>query len=366
MKVPMVDLQAEYEGIRSEVEPAMLAALASAHYIQGPNVQAFEEEAAAYLGGCHVVSCASGTDALLLALRACDIGPGDEVITTPFSFVATASSILMTGATPVFVDIHSRSFNITPEAVEAAITPRTRAVIPVHLFGQPADIPGLRAVCDRYGLRLIEDAAQAFGADIGGRKCGTLGDIGCFSFYPSKNLGAFGDGGMVATRDERLARKLRVLASHGSAVRYHHSTLGYNSRLDELQAVVLRIKLRRVDECNELRRAHARAYNVCLAGSGIVTPFEDHVGRHVFHQYTIKSDRRDAVQAALTAARIASAIFYPIPLHRQELFGERYAGLHLPAAERVAARVLSLPMSPTLTAAQIAYVADTVLAALEG
>lgn len=366
MRVPMVDLQAEYDSIRSEVEPAMLAALASAQYIQGPNVKAFEEEASAYLGGGHAVSCASGTDALLLALRACDIGPGDEVITTPFSFVATASTILMTGATPVFADIHSRSFNLTPEAVEAAVTPRTRAVIPVHLFGQPADIASLRAVCDKHGLRLIEDVAQAFGADIDGRKCGTLGDIGCFSFYPSKNLGAFGDGGMAFTRDETLARKLRVLASHGSAVRYHHSTLGYNSRLDELQAVILRIKLRRVDKFNELRRAHARAYNVHLADSGIFTPFEDHVGTHVFHQYTIKSERRDAILAALTAAGISCAIFYPIPLHRQEMFGDRYADLHLPSAERVAGCVLSLPMSPMLTEAQIAYVADTVLAAVGG
>lgn len=363
MLIPMVDLKAEYALLKDEVEPAVLTALASAQYIGGPNVRAFEQEVAAYNGVRHAISCASGTDALLLALRACGVGPGDEVITTPFTFVATASTISMCGARPVFVDIDAKTYNLDPARIEAAITPHTRAVVPVHLYGQPADLEPIAEICQTHGLRLIEDAAQAFGAEYGGRKSGAYGDLGCFSFYPSKNLGAFGDGGMVITDDDALADKVRVLASHGSRQRYHHDVLGYNSRLDELQAAILRVKLKHVDAFNTARRRIAHRYNAQLAGCGVATPHEDGKGLHVFHQYTLQSDRRDRIQAALTEAGISSAIYYPIPLHRQALYAGECRDLRLPVAEAAAARVLSLPISPLLTDEQIDRICEVVRAA---
>lgn len=363
MNIPMVDLKAEYELMRSEIDQATLAALAAAQYIGGPNVRAFEQEAAAYCGVRHAIACASGTDALLLSLRACGVKPGDEVITTPFTFVATASTITLCGARPVFVDIDPRTCNLDPARVEAAITPKTRAIAPVHLYGQPAHLEPLAELCRRHNLRLVEDAAQSFGAEYGGRKSGAYGDLGCFSFYPSKNLGAFGDGGMVITDDDELADEVRVLANHGSRERYHHSALGYNSRLDEIQAAILRVKLKRIDDFNRQRRRAAHAYNARFEGSGLITPHEDGRSLHVFHQYTLQGDRRDAIQAALSAAGIASAIYYPIPLHRQALYADQYAGLSLPVTERVVQKVVSLPMSPLLTEAQIDRVAGVVLAA---
>lgn len=366
MNLPMVDLKAEYELLRDELEQATLAALAATQYIGGPNVRTFEQEAAAYCGVKHAIACASGTDALLLSLRACGIQAGDEVITTAFTFVATASTITLCGAKPVFVDIDPRTCNLDPARVEAAVTPRTRAIVPVHLYGQPTHLEPLADLCRKHRLRLIEDAAQSFGAEYGGRKSGAYGDLGCFSFYPSKNLGAFGDGGMVITDDDELAAQVRVLANHGSRERYHHSVLGYNSRLDELQAAILRVKLKRVDEFNRKRRRAAHAYNARLEGSGVVTPHEDGRGLHVFHQYTVQSDRRDAIQAALSAAGIASAIYYPIPLHRQPLYADQYAGLDLPVTEAVVKRVISLPIFPLLTEARIDRVADVVLAAHTG
>lgn len=360
MMIPMVNLKAEYELLKDEIEAAVRAALASTQYIGGPNVRAFEQEAAAYCGVKHAISCASGTDALLLALRACGIGPGDEVITTPFTFVATASTVSLCGARPVFVDIDPLACNLNPDLIEAAITPRTRAVVPVHMYGQPAHLEPMAELCRRHGLALIEDAAQSFGAEYGGRKSGAYGDLGCFSFYPSKNLGACGDGGMVITDDDRLADALRVLANHGSRARYHHDVLGYNSRLDELQAAILRVKLKRVDAFNAARRRVAQAYTARLEGSGLATPREDGRGVHVFHQYTLQSGRRDAIQAALTAAGISSAIYYPIPLHRQALYADACRDTSLPVAEAVAQRVLSLPVSPLLADAEI----DQVCAAI--
>ena len=363
MNIPMLDLKAEYALLKDEIEPAVMAALAACQYIGGPNVKAFEAEAAAYAGVKHAISCASGTDALLIALRAIGLGPGDEVITTAFTFVATASTVVMCGARPVFVDIDPRTFNLDLNQVEAAITPRTRAIVPVHLFGQPVHLAPLKALCDKHGLKLIEDAAQSFGADYAGRKSGAYGDIGCTSFYPSKNLSAFGDGGLMLTDSDALAAELRVLASHGSRQRYHHHVLGYNSRLDEIQAVILRVKLKRLDQFNNRRIAIADSYNRQLEGL-VETPFADRHGRHVYHQYTILSERRDAIQQVLTDAGIACAVYYPVPLHRQEMFAATHGDVSLPVTESVARRCLSLPISPMLKDEQIKRIVGVILQAL--
>jgi dTDP-4-amino-4,6-dideoxygalactose transaminase len=362
MNIPMLDLKAEYALLKDEIEPAVCAALAACQYIGGPNVKAFEAEAAAYAGVKHAISCASGTDALLIALRAIDLKAGDEVITTPFTFVATASTVVMCGATPVFVDIDPRTFNLDLAQVEAAITPRTKAIVPVHIFGQPVDLAPLKALCAKHNLKLIEDSAQSFGASYGGRMSGAYGDIGCTSFYPSKNLSAFGDGGLIITDNDQLAAELRVLASHGSRVRYHHHVLGYNSRLDEIQAVILRIKLKRLDEFNNRRIAIADFYNRLLAGA-VETPYADDKGRHVYHQYTILSDKRDAIQKALTEAGVACAVYYPVPLHQQEMFAATHGSVKLPVAERTAQRCLSLPISPMLQDVQVERIAEVVRAA---
>lgn len=363
MNIPMVDLKSEYAALRGEIEPAVLGVLESAHFILGPNVKALEQEAAAYLGAQHAVAVASGTDALHLALRAAGVQAGDQVITTPFTFIATAEAISYIGATPVFVDIDPSTYNIDPALIEAAITPRTRAVLPVHLYGQPADLAPIAELCSRRGLALVEDCAQSFGARYAGRQTGTFGAAGCFSFYPSKNLGCYGDGGMIVTNDDGVAERVRVLRDHGSRVRYHHSEVGYNSRLDEIQAAILRVKLRRLDEFNDRRRAVAAAYTARFAGTQVVPPAEDGKGVHVYHQYTVRVPDRDAVQKALADAGIASAIYYPIPLHRQEAYAAACAGVSLHHAECAAREVLSLPVSPWLSAAQVEQVTATVLAA---
>ncbi|TLM66215.1 MAG: DegT/DnrJ/EryC1/StrS family aminotransferase [Deltaproteobacteria bacterium] len=358
----MVDLQVQYQQLKGEIDRALAAVLDTSHYILGPQGQAFEAEAAAYLGVKHAVAVASGTDALHLALRAAGLGPGDEVITSPFTFIATAEAIAYVGATPVFVDIDPQTFNIDPELARKAITARTRAILPVHLFGQPADLAPLQAMCDEHGLLLIEDCAQSFGATYAGRQTGSWGALGCFSFFPSKNLGCYGDGGMVVTGDDRLAEQLRMLRNHGSKVRYHHDIIGYNSRLDEMQAAILNVKLRHIDRFNQLRRQNAHYYSERLADAGVVPPREDGKGVHVYHQYTLLTDRREAVQQALTTAGCASAIYYPIPLHRQNVFAAAFGGVSLPVSESVAARCLSLPIFPELNQEQM----DRVVAAVRG
>ena len=363
--IPMVDLKTQYHLLKAEIDRAVLDAIESTQFILGPNVTAFEQEAASYLGAAHAVTCASGTDALHLAILAAGIAPGDEVITSPFTFIATAEAICYAGGVPVFVDIDPRTFNIDPSLIEAAITPRTRAIIPVHLFGQPADMTRIKEICDRHGLLLIEDCAQSFGAAAHGRMTGTLGALGCFSFFPSKNLGCYGDGGMITCATAELTDQLRVLRNHGSRVRYHHSIIGYNSRLDDIQAAILRVKLKRIDEYTAGRRRVAHLYSEILKDVATV-PFEDGNGVHVYHQYTLLTDRRDAIMAELSKRGISSAVYYPIPLHRQEVFAAACADLCLPIAEDVANRCMSLPVYPEMPDASVRLVAETVKEVLVG
>jgi len=345
----MVNLKAQYVDIKDEIEQGIAETIANCSFILGPNVQAFEKEAAEYLGVKHAVGCASGTDALHLALQAEGITDGDEVITSAFTFIATAEAIKYVGATPVFVDIDPKTFNITVENIEKAITPKTKAVMPVHLFGQPVDLTKIKALCDKHNLKLIEDCAQSFGARINGQQTGAIGNASGFSFFPSKNLGAFGDGGLVVTNSDETAKMLKMLRNHGSDVRYYHDVIGYNSRLDDIQAVVLRAKLKRIDKYNQARRHAAHLYSELMADLPLQTPYEDDLGEHVYHQYTLLCDRRDEVLQALQDKQIGCAVYYPVPLHQQNVFKEECAGLSLPVTESVAANCLSLPICPSLS-----------------
>lgn len=346
--IPMVNLKAQYAEVKDEVERGLAETIENCSFILGPNVQAFEKETAEYLGVKHAIGVASGTDALHLALIAEGIGAGDEVITTAFTFIATAEAIKYVGAIPVFVDIDPRTFNISPAAIEKAVTAKTKAVMPVHLFGQPADMHEIERICKVHNLKLIEDCCQSFGATIDGKQSGSIGHAAGFSFFPSKNLGAFGDGGLVVTNSDESAAKIRQLRNHGSDVRYYHDVVGYNSRLDEMQAVILRAKLKRIDQYNEARRRKAHLYSELMANLPLITPFEDGLGVHVYHQYTLLCDKRDAVLKALQDKQIGCAIYYPVPLHQQNVFKQDYAGLSLPVTESVADNCFSLPICPFL------------------
>lgn len=363
--IPMVDLKTQYHTLKAEIDRAVIDAIESTQFILGPNVTSFEQETAAYLGATHAISCASGTDALQLAILAAGIKPGDEVITTPFTFIATAEAICYAGATPVFVDIDPKTFNIDPALIEAAITSRTKAIIPVHLFGQPADMAPIRALCLKHRLTLIEDCAQSFGAATDGAMTGTIGALGCFSFFPSKNLGCYGDGGLITCATEELAEQIKVLRNHGSRVRYHHSVIGYNSRLDDIQAAILRVKLRKIDNFNSGRRRVAHLYSELLRDI-VTVPYEDGKGVHVYHQYTVLTDRRDVIMAKLSEKQISSAVYYPIPLHKQDVFAEAYAGLSLPVSEDVASRCMSLPVYPEMPEESVRLVAQAIREALIG
>jgi dTDP-4-amino-4,6-dideoxygalactose transaminase len=365
MPIPMVDLVAQYRDLQPQLEPAFLKALTAAQFILGPNVQAFEKEAAEYLGVAHAITCANGTDALHLALLAAGIGPGDEVITTPFTFIATAEAIAYVGAKAVFVDIDPCTFNIDVAQAQRAITAKTKALLPVHLFGQPANLSPLMALAKEHQLQLVEDCAQSFGANIGGIQTGAMGDVAAFSFFPSKNLGCFGDGGMITTQSDEMAETLRMLRNHGSKVRYYHDIVGYNSRLDELQAVVLRAKLPLIDHYNQERRRVAHRYNAGLCLLNLQTPCEDGVGLHVFHQYTLLTDHREAIQQALAEHKIASAVYYPVPLHQQKVFADISAGTHFPVTESVAQRCLSLPIYPELSNEAVDEVCGVIRQALK-
>lgn len=355
----MVDLKTQYASLKEEIDSVVLNAVANAQYILGPNVQHFEKEAADYLGAKHAVGCASGTDALHLALAAAGITQGDEVITSAFTFIATAEAICYVGAKPVFVDIDPKTFNIDPNLIEAAITKNTKAIIPVHIFGQPADMNSIMAIAKKHNLKVIEDCAQSFGAKIGDTTTGSFAEAGCHSFFPSKNLGAYGDGGLVTTNDDDIHTQLIALRNHGSFERYHHHVIGFNSRLDELQAAILRVKLQHIDEFNAGRYRVAQTYSHGLHDS-IQTPFEDKTGNHVYHQYTVLSDNRDAIQAALSAKEIASAVYYPIPLHQQEVFKEECKDVHLPVTESVCAQCVSFPVYPEMPEDSQKIIIDTI------
>lgn len=380
--IPLCDLTQQYLSLKSEIDEAMQRVAAEGHYILGPNVRALEQEIAAYCGCRFAVGVASGTDALHLALRGLNIGPGDEVITTPFTFVATTEAIGMVGATPVFVDIDPRTYNIAPELIEPAITPRTRAILPVHLYGQPCDMQPIIALAEKHGLHVVEDCAQSLGAEYQSRKVGSLGVAGCLSFFPSKNLGGFGDGGMVVTNDAGVYERVETLRRHGGRVKYHHEELGLNSRLDELQAAILRVKLPHVPRWNQLRREHACRYNQLLAGiPGVALPQEltaggardpataataggDDLVTAVYHQYTVLVEDRDLLSRELTAAGIGNAVYYPVPLHLQRVHAALggTAG-DFPSAERAAGGCLSLPMFPELNSDQQRQVAAALRAA---
>jgi dTDP-4-amino-4,6-dideoxygalactose transaminase len=361
MNVPFVDLRAQHESISEALSEAVKRVIGRSSFILGPELESFEREFGAYCGCPHAIGVASGTEALHLALWACGVGAGDEVITVSHTFIATVLAIRFVGADPVFVDIDPTTYTIDVSQVEGAVTPRTKAIIPVHLYGQTADMEPLLAVARRHGLRVIEDACQAHGARYRGRAAGTLGDVGCFSFYPAKNLGALGDGGMVVTNDSNLAERLRLLRNYGQREKYYHSMPGTNSRLDELQAAFLRAKLPHLDDWNSRRQAVARSYREHIRSRHVRLPDEAPWGTHVYHLFVVRSPARDALQRHLAASGIGTLIHYPVPVHEQEAytsFGGR--PWSLPETERAAREIISLPMFPELSPEQIRVVAETV------
>src|SRR5262245_45258031 len=360
--INMVNPAAEYALMKDELDAAVLRVLASGRYILGPEGEAFEKEMAAYVGAAHAVGCNSGTDALHLPLVAAGIGPGDEVVVPAFTFFATAEAVSYTGATPIFADVDPVTFNLSADSLMEKATSKTRAVIAVHLFGQCAELDRIAELCRSRGLLLIEDCAQALGAEYQGRRAGSWGDFGCFSFYPTKNLAAAGDAGMITTNNPDHDQTLRMLRHHGSRQTYLHERVGWNSRLDEIQAAVLRVKLRRLDEFNAARRRVAQRYRQKL--KGVQPPAEDARGTHVYHQFTVRSGRRDALREALARDGISASIFYPMPLHRQPAYEAALRGTSLPASEAAAKTVLSLPMHPLLDDAAVDRICARVEAAL--
>jgi dTDP-4-amino-4,6-dideoxygalactose transaminase len=362
MRVPLLDLQAQYASIRDEVRSAIDRVLDSQRFILGPEVEALEREVAAYSRCTYGIGVSSGTDALLAALMAIDLKPGDEVITTPYSFFATAGAIARLGATPVFADIDRKTYNIDPAGIEAKITRRTRALIPVHLFGQMADMPAVMDIARRHRLFVIEDAAQAIGAELHGERAGSFGDVACFSFFPSKNLGGFGDGGMITTNVADLAERLRLLRSHGFKTKYHNEILGGNFRLDALQAAVLRVKLKYLDAWTEGRRRNASLYRENLEASTTVElPYELPASRHIYNQFVIRCGFREELMARLREQGIGCEVYYPLPLHLQPCFKELgHSPGVFPLSEEAARQSLALPIYPELTADMIRSVCSVI------
>lgn len=362
--IQMVDLQPQYARIKSEVESAFADIIQSGAFINGPAVKTFQHNLAQYLGSKHLVACGNGTDALQIALMAMELKPGDEVITTPFTFVATAEVIKLLGLVPIFVDVDNETFNIDPAKVEAAITQKTRCIIPVHLFGRACDMQAIMDLARKYRLYVIEDNAQAIGAtcvvDGVERKTGTIGDVGCTSFYPSKNLGAFGDGGAINTDNEELYLRMHRICNHGSDKRYYYETIGVNSRLDSLQAALLDIKLSHLDEYIDARTKLADSYQSALSSiNGLALPSRNKHGRHVFHQYTIRTAKRDALQQFLNARDIPTMVYYPVPLHVQKPFlHTRHPEGSLPVSEQLCKEVLSLPMHTEMEDDQLSHIVN--------
>ena len=358
MKVPFLNLKVQYEGIAQEVEHSIREVLQSCAFSGGAFVERFEEEFASYCGSSHAVGVGSGTDALWLALVAIGVKAGDEVLTVPNSFIATAEAISLTGASPVFVDVEEGSYTIDPSLLERAITPRTRAIIPVHLFGQTANMDPILTIARRRGIPVLEDACQAHGAEYRGRRAGSFGDAGCFSFYPGKNLGAYGEAGCVVTSDQQLADRIRMLRDHGQSRKYYHEIVGTNGRMDGIQGAILSVKLKYLDAWNAARRFHAASYGRLLRKvSSIDVPKEMNYARHVYHVYAVRSKGRERLKNALAAVGISCGVHYPVPIHLQRAYdsrGERAGSF--PVAERFAKEFLSLPMFPELTEEQIAYV----------
>ena len=361
VKVPYLDLKAQYRSIKPEIDAAIAGVLESCQFALGPEVAAFEQEFAAYCGTTECIALNSGTSALHLALLAGGVGPGDEVITTPFTFVASVAAILYANARPVMVDIDPRSFALDPAAIEAAITPHTKVILPVHLYGQPADMDPIVEIARRHRLIVIEDAAQAHGARYKGRPVGSIGDMACFSYYPGKNLGAYGEGGAVNTSNPDYARTIRMLRDWGQDRKYHHLLRGYNYRMEGIQGAVLRVKLRHLEAWTERRRAIVSEYNNLLADSDLETPAEMPWARHVYHVYTVRSKNRDHLQATLADAGIQTGIHYPIPVHLQPAYADLgYGPGAFPQAEAAAKEVLSLPLYPELSSQAVAQVAEAV------
>ncbi|SET04646.1 DegT/DnrJ/EryC1/StrS family aminotransferase [Anaerobranca gottschalkii] len=389
MQIRLIDLKKQYESIKHEADPKVLEILSSSNYIMGQNVKEFEKEICEYLGVKYAVSVGNGTDALVIALKALGIGQGDEVITSPYTFFATAESISSVGATPIFVDVRLDTFNIDPSKIEEKITPRTKAIMPVHIFGQPADMDEIIEIAKKYNLYVIEDACQAIGAEYKNKKVGSLGDIACFSFFPTKNLGCAGDGGMITTNNDKLATICKALRTHGSGIdgekaynllnnvketasqndnsdntvynplKYYNYIVGHNSRLDEIQAAILRIKLRELDRWNNLRKEHAEYYNESLKDTSFVTPFKDINIKHVYHMYILQSERRAEVVSYLKDNGIATGIYYPVPLHLQKAYTELgYKLGDLPNAEYLSERTFAIPVYPELTEEQRQYIVN--------
>lgn len=374
-EVPLLDLKAQYITIRDDVRAAMDRVMESQYFILGPEVKALEAEVARYSGAGYGIGVSSGTDALLVALMALDVQPGDEVITTPYSFFATAGCVVRVGALPVFVDIDPLTYNLAPDLLEAAITPRTKAIIPVHLYGQMADMDPILEIASRHGLSVIEDAAQAIGAEYKGQRAGSLGDVGCFSFFPSKNLGGVGDGGMVATNNQELAERLDILRKHGAQPKYYHKYVGGNFRLDALQAAVLRVKLAHLDSWTEGRQENASVYRKLFEQTGLarsidaetsvdhplVLPLDRGNGRHIYNQFVLRCRRRDELMAHLHRHNIGCEVYYPVALHLQECFSDLgYRPGSLPHSERAAQETLAIPIYPELTAGQLERVVSVI------
>lgn len=373
LEVPLLDLKAQHKQIAADVSAAVRRVLESQRFILGPDVAELEYEIASYCGARHAIACASGSDALLLALMALEIGPGDEVITSPFTFFATAGSIARLGARPVFVDIDFDTFNLDPTSVESAVTSRTKAIIPIHLFGQCADMDPINSIAANNGLSVIEDAAQAIGATYGSVRAGSLGRVAALSFYPSKNLGGAGDGGMMTTNDEKLAGRIRCLGAHGAREKYYHDLIGLNSRLDSVQAALLRVKLQYLDQWTEARRANARHYRKLFAASGLVDsgavtlPVERDWGAHVYNQFVIRVKNRDALRAHLKENGVGTEVYYPLSLHLQPCFKHLGYGIgSLPQSEKATEEALAIPIYPELEPQARRYVVDQITSFYQG